>query len=188
MDSYKHPLPVLEPQRCEVPNKSLLFDLQRSKTTTVPTTSESQRVNVVMHTPHVHNVPKSNTVGFTQHPRDQLRTNTSLSNHVIRDMQKPSSTKPSSSIPDSQRANVVMTTPQFQDSQRGSSLKDEMSDILAGIPTQMISRTDHYTITNSMVSELVWKLGEYALTFLPYLECFCACTAYLCPEANAIQL
>lgn len=163
MDSYKHPLPVLEPQRCDnVSNKSSPFDMPRSKTSTAPTISESQRVNVVMHTPHVHNIPKSSSVGFTQHSRDQLRTNTSMSNHVIRDMQRPSSTKSSSSIPDSQRANVVMATPHFQESQRVSSLKDEMSDILAGIPTQMISRTDHYTITNSMVSALVRKQCEYA--------------------------
>jgi hypothetical protein len=161
MDSYKNTIPVLEPQRFDnVTNKSSPFDPPRSKSSTVPTALESQRVNVVMHTPHVHNLPKSNSGGYTQHSRDQPRSNTILSNHVIRDVQRPSSTKSSSSNPDSQRANVVMATPQFQESQRVSSLKDEMSDILAGIPTQMLSRTDHYTITNSMVSPLVLKRME----------------------------
>ncbi|XP_034251231.1 ubinuclein-1 isoform X2 [Thrips palmi] len=152
MDSYKHPLSVLESQRCDnIPNKSPLLDPPRPKNLTVPTPSDQQRANVVMHTPYAHNSSKSSSLGFMQHPRDQPRSNAIISNHVARDLSRPSSTK-SSSNPDSQRANVVMATPHFQESLRASSLKDEMNDILAGIPTQMISRTDHYTITNSMAA------------------------------------
>ncbi|KAE8737971.1 hypothetical protein FOCC_FOCC016564 [Frankliniella occidentalis] len=144
MDNYKHTLPVLEPQRCDnIINKPSLLDSLRAKNIT----SEPQRVNVVMQTSNAHNISKLSSVAYTQHSRDPPRTNTTMSNHTIRDMQRLSSTKSTSSNSDSVRANVVMATPHFQES-----LKDEMSDILAGIPTQMLSRTDHYTITNSMPS------------------------------------
>lgn len=120
----------------------------------VSSTSEPQRANVVMHTPPSHTIHKSSSLGFSLHS-DQSRLNTVLSNHIMHDAQRPNTTK-SSPTTDSQRANVVMTTSQLQDPMRANSMKDEMNDILAGIPTQMISRTNHYTITNSMVSHLVY--------------------------------
>ncbi|KAJ1529647.1 hypothetical protein ONE63_006410 [Megalurothrips usitatus] len=142
LDSYKHTLPILEPQRCDnVSSKSSHLDPPRARNLSV-SSSEPHRVNVVMPTPQMRTSP-----GYTQHTRDQPRANAIISNHTIREIQRPSSAKSSSSNSDSQRENVVMPTPHFQEA-----LRDEMSDILAGIPTQMISRTDHYTITNSMPS------------------------------------
>ncbi|KAK3918087.1 Ubinuclein-2 [Frankliniella fusca] len=142
LDNYKHTHPILEPQRGDnIINKSSLDSLRAKNMTPI---SEPQRANVVMQTSNAHSISKLSSIAYTQQSRDSPRTNTIMSNHG---MQRPSSAKSTSSNSDSIRTNVVMATPHFQEP-----LKDEMSDILAGIPTQMISRTDHYTITNSMPS------------------------------------